>query len=114
VSFDSDLPTSLDRARALLGDTDEENELFDDDHYEAVLAQQASFDLAVAWLADELVALFAQEPDRVTLDDGTQAQWTERIGAWKALATRMRTTAAVATANMTVPVSIAVTTTAVW
>jgi hypothetical protein len=70
VSFDNTLPSNRDRCRALVGDTDEANELFSDDHYDAVEAQQTSFELFVAFIADELVAVYAQEPDRVGLSDG--------------------------------------------
>jgi hypothetical protein len=114
VSYDSSLSTTRDRCRALVGDTDEANELFSDDHYDAVEAQQASFELFVAFIADELIAVYAQEPDRVGLSDGTSVAWTERIGAWKALASRMRGLAALTTAKVTAPISAAVSTRAVW
>jgi hypothetical protein len=114
VSYDSSLSTTRDRCRALVGDTDEANELFSDDHYDAVEAQQASFELFVAFIADELIAVYAQEPDRVGLSDGTSVAWTERIGAWKALAARMRALAALTTAKATAPISAAASTRAVW
>jgi hypothetical protein len=114
LSFDNTLPSNRDRARALVGDTDEENELFSDDHYDAVEAQQTSFELFVAFIADELVAVYAQEPDRVGLSDGTSVAWTERIGAWKALASRMRGLDAVMNVTSSRAISAPSPTMAVW
>lgn len=93
MPYDPDLLTSLDKARALLGDTsnDPATELLTDDHIEAVLALYAtSFDSAVAFLADELVVTYAQQPDSVTLPSGLSVRWSERVKAWQALAARLR------------------------
>lgn len=96
MPYDADLTTDLDKARALLGDTsnDPATELLTDDHIEAVLALYAtSFDTAVAFLADELVVTYAQQPDSVTLPSGLSVRWSERVKAWQVLAARMRAAA---------------------
>lgn len=90
------LPTDLDKARALLGDTVVEpaaDALLSDEHILAVLAMEGSFALGLAWLADELVAQFAQEPVKVSIS-GVSVDYSARITAWQTLATRMRTKAA--------------------
>lgn len=112
MSYDPELSSNRDKVRALVGDTNEDNEFFDDDHYDAVEAQQGSFERYTAFIADELDALLALEPDRVSLPDGTSVSYTRTN--LKALAARMRATAAATTARVTAPVSVAVPTTAVW
>jgi hypothetical protein len=113
MGWDSDLGTTRDRVRALVGDTDAANEYFDDDHYDAVAALQSSFELYVAFIADELGVKLALEPNQVTLDDGTAAQWNERVGALKALAARMRALDALNTASSKAQ-SISVSVMPVW
>lgn len=119
ATYDELLPTDLDRARSMTGDTTvepEEDALHSDEHIEAVLTAEGSLAAAVAYLADELVARFAQEPVRMS-DDGSTIDFSARIPVWQALATRMRATVAAASeaaATMPRPVSQAVSTQAVW
>lgn len=106
ATYDETLPTAKDRARALLGDTavtpgtttiPDDDALLSDGHIAAVLALLTTFEAAVAWLADELVARFAQDPVRVSLT-GLSVDYSARIPAWQALAAQMRATAAAAAA----------------
>lgn len=92
MSYDDTLPTDMDKARALLGDTsnDPTTELLTDDHIEAVLAMQSTFDAAIAWMADELAVRFAQKPGSVSLPSGLSVSWAERVRAWQAIAANAR------------------------
>lgn len=93
ATYNELLPTDKDRARALLGDTEvdpAEDALLTDEHILAVLEQEATFALGVAWLADELAASLAQEPVRVRLVSGLSVDYTERIPVLRDLATRLR------------------------
>jgi hypothetical protein len=96
ASYNELLETDLDRARSMLGDTVVEpasKALHSDEHITAVLTAEGSLTAAVAYLADELVTRFGQEPVRIT-DDGSTIDFSERIKAWRDLATRMRTAVA--------------------
>lgn len=88
MSYDDTLPTDLDKARALLGDTSS-TELLTDDHIEAVLALYP-FNSAVAFMAEGLAARFAQNPSSVALPSGLSVSWSERVKYWKGLAEQMR------------------------
>lgn len=88
MSYDDTLPTDLDKARALLGDT-ASTELLTDDHIEAVLALYA-FNGGVAFLAQELATRYAQKPGSVSLPSGLSVSWAERVKTWLALAQQMR------------------------
>lgn len=87
MSYDDTLPTDLDKARALLGDT-ATTELLTDDHIEAVLALY-SFNSSVAFLATELATRYAQKPGSVSAN-GKSVSWADRVRTWLALATQMR------------------------
>lgn len=98
ATYDQLLPTTKDRIRALLGDTavtpgttviPDGDELVTDEHITVVLAEEGSVEAALAFLADELVARFSQEPVKVTLS-GLAVDYSARIPAWKDLASRMR------------------------
>lgn len=105
ASYDEEQPSDLDRARGLLGDTAVEPEtsaLHSDEHIEAVLTREG-YALGVAFLADELVTRFGREPIKIA-DDGSSLDFSGRIPAWTALATRMRALAAAATAAAAAPV----------
>lgn len=117
ASYNEEQPTALDKARGLLGDTTVEPEtqaLHSDEHIEAILARDG-FDLGVAFLADELVTRIGREPVRIS-DDGSSLDFSARIPAWSALATRMRAAAAQATAASaaSAPISAAASTQACW
>ena len=90
--------TDKDRARELLGDTavtsgtsiiPDEDALLSDEHINQILLDRGSLALGTAWLADELVTRFAQEPGTVSLG-GISVSWRERVEAWAALAKRLR------------------------
>ena len=88
MSFDEELTTERDQARALLGDTtdDSDTELFTDEHIDAVLTWKGSLSAAVAFLASELVTRFAQQPTSVTLPSGLSVSYAGRLSSWQALA----------------------------
>lgn len=91
MAYDDTLPTDLDKARALLGDTtnDSATELLTDDHIDAVLGLY-TFNSAVAFMAEGLAARFAQKVSSVGLPGGLSASWSERVKYWKGLAEQMR------------------------
>jgi predicted Rdx family selenoprotein len=89
--------TPRNRARELIGDTTVTpntttvaDPLMSDAHIDAVLSEQGMFELGVAWLADELLARFAQDPIRVTID-GVTTDMSAWVGIWRDLASRLRT-----------------------
>ncbi len=100
MPYDDSLPTDLDRARALLGDT-ASTELLTDDHITAVLGLYA-FNGAVAFMAEELATRFAQQPGSVALPSGLSVSWSARVSAWQALAKQMRAGGVVAGAAFSV------------
>jgi hypothetical protein len=88
--------TPRNRARELIGDTGVTagtttvaDPLMSDAHIDAVLAEQRVFELGVAWLADELLARFAQDPIRVTVD-GVTTDMSAWVSIWRDLASRLR------------------------
>lgn len=97
ATYDETEPTPKDRARGLLGDLDvPENALRTDEYILAILAQYTgvgAFELAVAWMADGLVAEYGQEPTNVRLPNGLTVDFA-RIEVWSSLATRLRAEAA--------------------
>jgi hypothetical protein len=90
MSYDDTLPTDMDKARAVLQDIDTTAELLSDDHIEAVLAMFATFDLAIAFMADELAVRFAQKPGSVTLSSGLSVSWSYRVQQWQRIADNAR------------------------
>lgn len=98
-TYTDTLPTDLDKARSLLGDTDIGDPLlgdtdigdplFSDEHIKAVIALAGSLDAGVARLADELVVTFARDPIRYS-SDGASVDMSARIPAWEGLAARLR------------------------
>lgn len=91
MPYDDTLPTDLDYARFLLGDTsnDAATELLSDAHIEAVLSR-FTVNLAVGFMATGLAARFAQQPGSVSLPSGLSVSWAERVKYWKDLAAQMR------------------------
>lgn len=85
MSYDDELPTDKDKIRALVGDTGA-TELVTDAHINAVLAAYDSFNAALAFVANELAATFAQRPGSVTLPNGLSVSWRDRVSTWLALA----------------------------
>lgn len=97
ATYDETLASDTDRARAMLGDTDVTDALFSDEHIAAVISAEGSLKAGVAFLADELVARFAQDPIKTTIGEagGTiSVDFSARIDAWRALASRSRADAA--------------------
>lgn len=93
ATYSDTAQTPRDKARELLGDTTftaPEDALLTDEHILAVLAAQGTFELGVAWLADELLGRFALEPLRTTLDDGTSVDMSGWLPIWRDLAARLR------------------------
>jgi hypothetical protein len=90
MPYDDTLPTDMDKARAVLQDIDPANELLSDDHIEAVLGLFATFDAAVAFLADELAVRFAQKPGSVSLPSGLSVSWAFRVAEWRRIADNAR------------------------
>jgi len=95
ATYDDALPTDRDRARSILGDTQDlpDDALLTDEHIDAVLAWQASLDGAVAFLAAELAARFARQPVRVT-SNGKTVDYGERLAHWRTIAGEARADAA--------------------
>lgn len=90
--------TNKDYARELLGDTavtagtttiPQDVALLSDEHIDQVITDRGSLAHGIAWLADELVTRFAQQPSSTSIG-GISASWQERIDAWTRLAARMR------------------------
>lgn len=118
ASYNELLLTDLDRARSMLGDinvTPASNALHSNEHINAVLDEEDSFEAAIAYLADELVVRFGQDPVKIA-GDGSSLDFSARIPAWQALATRMRgiVEAAAASAVNTPAATQAICTQAVW
>lgn len=84
-SYNELLPTDMDRARALLGDSDDTAVLFSDEHINAVLTAQGSLYAGLAWLAFELVSRFEQDPVRFSNAAGSM-DFSERLKTWRRLA----------------------------
>jgi hypothetical protein len=104
ASYDETLPTDRDRARYLLGDTavdPEADALRTDEHYDAVLADEPTFEAAVILIANSLITEFAQEPDSIRLVNGLSISFKERIDAWDRLVTQMQATQTAAAAAAT-------------
>lgn len=89
MPYSDTLETDLDKARAMLGDTST-TELLTDDHIETVLAMYSTFDLALAFMADELAVRYAQEPGSVSLPSGLSVSWAERVKEWRRIADNAR------------------------
>lgn len=88
-TFTGNLNTALDRIRDVIGDTNAADALRTDERINAAIAQYGE-DGAIAWLANSLVAEFAQQPVRVT-SDGQSIDYSERVKAWQQLASRYST-----------------------
>ncbi len=104
ASYDENIPTERDRARYLLGDIavdPEEDALRTDEHYESVLAGEPTFEAAVIFIANGLIAEFGQEPDTIRLVSGLSISFKERIDAWDRLVKQLQAqqTAAAAAAT---------------
>ncbi len=102
MAYSDTLETDLDKARAQLGDTsnDSATELLTDDHIETVLSIYSTFDLALAFMADELAVRFAQEPGSVSLPSGLSVSWSERVKEWRRIADNARSGVLSGTSSM--------------
>lgn len=97
ATYDSELPTAVDRMRHSLGDIDMAAPLRDDETYEALLATYSETE-ATAVMAEALAAEYAQQPDSIG-DDGTTISWRSRVSTWLELAKRLRAALAETTAT---------------
>ncbi len=115
MSYDPTDLSELNMAREALGDTsnDAAAELLTDDHIQAVIDENG-YNLAVALLAEGLVARFAQKPTSVGLPSGLSVAWSKRLDAWIALAARYRGLATQETAAATAGLTSRAATVAVW
>lgn len=93
-TYQDSLPSDRDRARATLGDTSASDWLHTDDHINAVLTWKGSLDAAVAFLAGELIARFAQEPVRKTAQ-GESLDYSDRLKSWQAIVAKAEAAASV-------------------
>lgn len=93
ATYDDSLLTDLDKARALLGDTDTGDPLFGNAHINAVIAIEGSLKAGVAALAEELIARFVQEPVRKTAN-GISVDYSDRLDTWRRIASNARVQAA--------------------
>lgn len=89
MPYDDTLQTDRDRARSILGDTDDDHPLHSDDHIEAVLTAQGSLALGVSYLAHELVVRYEQDPVKFE-NAGGSYDFKERLTSWRLLATPYR------------------------
>lgn len=96
ATYDDTLPTDKDRARSRIGDTivdPESAALHSDGHIDAVLTAQGSLEPAVVYLATELIARFAGEPVKVTVD-GETVDYRDRLDIWRSIVAAAQTTIA--------------------
>lgn len=93
-SFDETLPTTKDRVRAVIGDTNSAAPLRSDEAIAATLALYAGTASpvtdTVAFLALSLANEYRTRPDRVALADGSSYSWADRVKGWDQLARDIR------------------------
>lgn len=77
ATFDHKLPTLKDHVRLKVGDTDEGTAILSDDTIEANLAAY-SYSAAVGACADAILAVYAQEPDRIREQLGGEVEFKSR------------------------------------
>lgn len=84
-TYSETLETSTDQIRALLGDTDEDNALFSDEHIGAAYTLMSSdMNRTTSYLANELVSRFARNPIRWTAE-GVSVDMSSQIDIWQSL-----------------------------
>ena len=76
-----------DHIRRLLGDTDVSTALLQDEEIEAALAAY-SYSVAVGFLADQILAFFIQEPDRMRDAAGGEHEFKSRTRHYERLSSR--------------------------
>lgn len=101
TTFDSTLSTARDRMRLALGDTntgvakasgtDPMQLPVDDSIYAGLLAYHGNDERKTTLaLAEALIAKYAQEPNKATLNNVQSAEWANRLQSWVTTATRLR------------------------
>jgi hypothetical protein len=86
MAYDPALALARDRVRFVVGDTDDNNVLVPDATYNYWLDTAGLTERqAVATIARYLISRYSQEPTRVSLPDGTTADFSERINGWTAI-----------------------------
>jgi hypothetical protein len=93
ATYNDQLLTDLDRARALLGDTDTGDPLLSNAHINAVIAIEGGLKAGVAALCEELIARFLRDPVKKSAD-GISVDYTDRLAEWRRIAASARVQAA--------------------
>jgi uncharacterized iron-regulated membrane protein len=88
ATFHPELDRALDRVRLLVGDTDSEHPLLDDETYQGVIERYGETE-AAAYLATSLASTYGQLPVRVD-EQGVTLDYSERVRTWQALAATLR------------------------
>lgn len=92
MSYDPQLPTTLDRIRMIVGDTssDVDTELFPDETYNATIAEHTNWKLAAAAMADAVAVKIEQDPTSFTAVGDMSVGWSDRTRSLRATASRLR------------------------
>lgn len=98
ATFDETLPTDKDRARAILGDTTMTDPLLTDAHISAVISLQGGLAAGVVFLAEELMARYARDPLRTTVE-GVTVDYSANVALWRRVADRQQSTLSAAAAS---------------
>jgi hypothetical protein len=110
-SYDTSLAADRDQVRFYSGDTDSAADItLSDEELDAVLASEDSVALAAARAADTLAILFGRKAEELTDDLGQRIKYGDRAGMFRAVATRLRGTAALTA----LPMSTYASNRAVW
>lgn len=90
ANFDPNLSTTRDHARSLLGDTivvPATAAILPDETYAGYLSAY-SYSIAVGLLADSILNIVAQEPDRIREMTGNTYEWNKRLDGWSDISRR--------------------------
>lgn len=93
ATYNDALLSDLDKARAMLGDTDTGDPLLSNQHINAVIAIEGSLKAGVAALAEELIARFVRDPVKKSAN-GISVDYSDRLEEWRRIASNARTSAA--------------------
>lgn len=89
ATYNEELLTDVDRARALLGDTDTSDPLFSNAHIQAAITASGGLRPGVSALAEELIAVYSRDPVRKSAD-GVSVDYSGRLDVWRAIAANSR------------------------
>lgn len=93
ATYDDQLLSDLDRARAAIGDTDTGDPLFSNAHITAMIALEGSLRAGVAALCEELIARFVRDPVRKSAN-GVSIDYSDRLSEWRRIASSARVSGA--------------------